>query len=329
MRSLLLALAFWGLGCGGPSPPDFHDERWLKFGVEPSVEADRLRDQFEAAGLAIERRIDGETFSALSARNADGTSTMVRVVTRRGTVLAFDAEPELGRPARVELELLPPPLQHTHDADDDGFEEVFVVGEAGRRRCVQGYRIVAKGYMKEVESDATALGQDACIARVTDVNRDGVVEGMVPFEHPALACPTLPSVEVPLVVDEGAFRYRPSAPVVRTWLRRRAAVRQGEVASARDAGRVEDVYRLAVELAALESLQGRERRAQVERFDAALEGVTLPDTLAACVSRARGFIYRGWRSADAEDEDGSEPDASPPTDTQPPETQQASPPPPR
>lgn len=306
MRRFLLALVVWGLGCGGPTRPDFQDARWLKFGVEPSAEADRLREHLKQAGLTVTRRLDGDTFSALSVRNADGSSTMVRVVTRRGTVLAFDAEPELDRPAPVELDLLPPPLQHTHDADDDGFEEVFVVGESPARRCIQGYRIVAEGHMKEVESDATALGPKACIARVTDVNRDGVVEGLVPFEHPALACPTLPSVDVPLVVHEGAFRYRPSTPVVQTWLRGRAARRQEEVDSARSAGRAEAVYRLAVELAVLESLRGRDRRAQVERFDAALKGVELPETLAACVSRARSFIYRGWRSVDAEDEAASQ-----------------------
>jgi hypothetical protein len=156
--ALALRLAI-GLGCGAgcaaqPPSPFFNDERFLVLGVDPNAEVDALARQLETSGFTIVRRLHGQHFGALGAASADGRPVKVRVVTARGIALALDPnERDLTQPPR-RYALLPPPSSETHDADGDGFEEVFVhvLPEAGDAPCIRVYRVRDSGFVDEVAS---------------------------------------------------------------------------------------------------------------------------------------------------------------------------------
>lgn len=151
-------LAVW-LGCGcasQPPSPFFQDERFLVLGVDPDAETDALARQLEADGFRIVRRLRGQHFSALGVADRDGVAARVRVVTARGIALALDPDArDLTQPAR-RYALLPPPSAETHDADGDGFEEVFVhvLPEAGEPPCIQVYRVRDSGFVDPVAGGA-------------------------------------------------------------------------------------------------------------------------------------------------------------------------------
>ena len=139
------------LGCacaGQPRSPFFGDERFLVVGVDPDAEADALARALESSGFRVVQRLRGQHFRALGAVDASGAAVKVRVVTARGIALALD--PTLARAGQPALRyaLLPPPSRETHDADGDGFEEVFVHELAeGAAPCILVYRVRDSGFV--------------------------------------------------------------------------------------------------------------------------------------------------------------------------------------
>jgi len=164
------------MGCGGERRgPYFDDDRFLVLGVDPDAEANALVKQFAERGYALGSRHSGRHFTALGFVDADGTPVAVRVVTRRGIGLALDREPDpvLGE---VRFALLPPPRADTHDADSDGFEELFVERLQRGHRCIEVHRVRDSGFVDPVPVEHP-LGH--CPDTVRDVNADGDVELLV------------------------------------------------------------------------------------------------------------------------------------------------------
>lgn len=147
-----------------PRSPFFDDERFLVLGVDPDAEADELARQLEANGFRVLQRLRGRNFSALGVAGADGAAAKVRVVTGRGIALALD--PTTGSHAQpaVRYALLAAPSSETHDADGDGFEEVFVQmssAAAGAAPCILVYRVRDSGFVDPVPGGGVALESTA------------------------------------------------------------------------------------------------------------------------------------------------------------------------
>jgi hypothetical protein len=164
-RAAVARLLAAALGCGcasQPPSPFFQDERYLVLGVDPDAETDALARQLEASGFRIVERLRGRNFSALGAAGPDGLPAKVRVVTARGIALALDPGARgHGQPVQ-RYALLPPPSDETHDADGDGFEEVFVhvLPDTGEPPCIQVYRVLDSGFVDAVAGAGFAPGSD-------------------------------------------------------------------------------------------------------------------------------------------------------------------------
>ncbi len=160
-RARIAAAALLCCACASqPRSPFFGDERFLVLGVDPDAEADELARQFEANGFRVLRRLRGQHFSALGVAASDGAAVKVRIVTARGIALALDAARSSPMQPGVGYALLTPPSSETHDADGDGFEEVFVQllpTAAGSAPCILVYRVRDSGFVDAVASNTYAL----------------------------------------------------------------------------------------------------------------------------------------------------------------------------
>jgi len=149
-RQLLIG-ALLGACASQPPSPFYGDERFLVVGVDPDAEANAVVRQLEASGYKLERKLHGQHFSALGAVSAGGVPVKVRVVTARGIALALDAVAATPLQPGVRYALLPPPSSETHDADGDGFEEVFVqLLRDSEAPCIQVYRVRDSGFVDKV-----------------------------------------------------------------------------------------------------------------------------------------------------------------------------------
>lgn len=147
--ALLLAAAAAVCACASqPASPFFGDDRYLVLGVDPNAEADTLAEQLEQSGYLVERTLRGQHFSALGATRPDGQPGKVRVLTVRGIALALDSTPGDPLQPAVHYALLAPPSRESHDADGDGFEEVFVATATGAgSACILVYRVRDSGFV--------------------------------------------------------------------------------------------------------------------------------------------------------------------------------------
>jgi hypothetical protein len=170
VRRAFVALLVVGSCCAcasQPRSPFFGDERFLVLGVDADAEADELARQLEASGFRVLQRLRGRDFSALGVAGADGASAKVRVVTGRGIALALD--PTAGNHAQpaVRYALLAAPSSETHDADGDGFEEVFVQmlsTAPGAAPCILVYRVRDSGFVDLVPGGGVAIESTAAKA---------------------------------------------------------------------------------------------------------------------------------------------------------------------
>jgi hypothetical protein len=145
-----------------PHGPFFDDEKYLVFGVDPDAEANALVRELQAQGFTVEPRLRGEHFSALGLIRPDLSSAGVRVITARGIALALDHVPPSIFQEEVRYQLRAPPYPDTHDADGDGFEEVFVEitrGSGARARsCIAIYRVRDSGFIDGVDGRKFSIG---------------------------------------------------------------------------------------------------------------------------------------------------------------------------
>jgi hypothetical protein len=166
-RPLTFAALLCACGASQPPGPYYGDEQYLVLGVRPDAEAIALALQIEATGYGLSRQLNGQNFTALGFADEEGLPSKVRVVTSRGITLALDSEAADALHEGMRYELLDAPLLETHDADGDGFEEVFVEAQpaSGEPPCILVYRVrdsgfvdpvPGKGYAIERAADATA-----------------------------------------------------------------------------------------------------------------------------------------------------------------------------
>jgi hypothetical protein len=142
------------LACtSAPASPFFGDDRFLVVGVSPDSEADALSSKLATDGLRERTRLRGTTFTALGVDDSQGVPSLVRVITARGIALALDPVEShpLDRGARYEL--LAPRSPGQHDADGDGFDELFIVRRTYDRAdaCLLVYRVQSSGFVDLIE----------------------------------------------------------------------------------------------------------------------------------------------------------------------------------
>ena len=157
----MLALVALGTapGCAPqPAGPYFGDEQLLVMGVDAQTEADRVAEQFARKGTRLVRRLRGEHFAALGFADEHGEG-YVRVITVRGIGLALD--PQLASPLAqgVRYVLLESPSKSGHDADGDGFDEVFVerLQAPPTEPCILIFRIRDSGFVDPVDGHGYAV----------------------------------------------------------------------------------------------------------------------------------------------------------------------------
>jgi hypothetical protein len=307
-RSALLTL--WICGCASaPASPYFGDERYLRFGVDPNQEANAVIESQKARHYPLALRLLGQNFTALGFMDGRGRSTAVRILTLRGIVVALDPRPQTPLQESLSYTLLEAPIEGTHDADGDSFEEVFVEQRTQSRRCLQVYRVRDVGFVDPVEQDAQVMGQPFCAEAAADLDGDGKVELVGElviggFEPAGLhASATAPRLHLPLWASEHRFAARSGTAAQRAWLTRERREREVELADARKHLDVPRSFTLAIELAALAHLGGGDPVVQLGAFDRALSGLVLTGPQAAAGMRARGQIYADWNAPRAAESD--------------------------
>jgi hypothetical protein len=286
VRRWLLGLLFL-LACGAPVGPVFHDEDYLRFGLDPRAEADSMIASYRERDEPLSLRIEGHDFTALGFMDRGGLATRARVLTARGIELALDPEIANVLQPSTRYRLLSPPVPGTQDADGDGFEEVFIERSTGPHTCLLVYRVRDVGYVDPIDATFEAFGRSWCSAAVDDVDKDGKAELLV---------------DVSLI----GFNERSLSQRVLDWQRSR--VRSD----------IPLLGELAVELAALDHWLGESSEAQLSSFDAAFAGVSLSAGQRARVQRARQRIERDWNPPRPAAETSSSGAAAPDNVTAPP-----------
>jgi len=142
--------------------PYYGDDQYLALGVNPDAEALPLRAQLEALGYPLVQQVQGRDFNALGFSEADGQPSRVRVVTARGIALALDPVEADAVHDGQRYELLRSPFEDTHDADGDGFDEIFVRSHpaSGEPPCILVYRVRDSGFVDPVPGKSYALARE-------------------------------------------------------------------------------------------------------------------------------------------------------------------------
>jgi len=267
---LLPYVCVFVFGCSQPvRGPFFGDEKLLRFGVDPHEEAAEVRASFERAGHRIERRLPGKHFTALGFVGPHGRPSAVRVITSRGIALALDSEPDSELVRGAEYSLLPRPIPDTHDADGDGFDEVFVIRRRAARTCVLPYRVRDVGFVDPVKLDLDWMSDEPCIEHVRDGDGDGKVELLAPWTLTDLPLAIQPEVMVALFPDH--HDYTAVSPP--GYYGKEISILELELREAQTEGNGERVYGIAVRLAALLDLSGFPKADQLAWLRAAIAGL--------------------------------------------------------
>jgi len=298
---LIAFAAFVVCGCGAADPtPFFDDARYLRFGVDPRVEADAVESQLLRAGFHVDAQAEGPFHVALGFVDSATPRTAIRIVTARGTVLSLDSETNVGTTRRYAL-LTPTNLRGV-SALPEG--EVFVreAGERADRTCIAGFRVGSDGALARIVIDAGAVIIDGCASELQDGDADGAIELVVHAAYSAFSIEDPPMVRVPLVAHGGGYRWVSGTSAVTMSLSEQRSQALQDLAAARRELNVDRAYRSAVELAALARFEGQRSGAQLKAFDEALRGLVLTGRQASTVEQARQLIRDGWSSADVTEE---------------------------
>jgi hypothetical protein len=294
--SYLVGASVLLLGCArAPAGPFFHDEQYLRFGVDPHSEADSLVKLYAERSEPLALRLSGHDFTALGFMDRQGRSTRARVVTMRGIALALDPEQPSPLTAAKRYALVAPPLPGTHDADRDGFEEVFVEERQPSESCLLVFRVRDVGYVDPVPVALPLFGRERCPSGAADVDQDGKAELYVDIELTEFVLQTAPSVRVVLWPEKHRFVLDTADHKLAQYVAAQQAARELELEQARALEDVPEVLRLGVELAALSRLLGLPVRDQVARFERAREGVKLSAAERRWAESASAQIAEHWR----------------------------------
>lgn len=284
---LVLALI---AACGSePPPPD--SLRYLRVGVDLEEESVAVLAGLERAGWALDERIAGSRFVALSATRGDAGA--VRVITERGLMLAL---PDVGTEedgARWELD-----SELTgHDHDGDGVDDVVARVRGDDRTCTTLYVVSPGGLVSAVAIAAGERFPDACIEDLVALDGEPPIEAIASSRFFELAHAPVPRLRMPLVLDDGVFV--PARAEIRGAFIALERARLGpRVERATATGDVADAFRLAVEMALLAWFEGLGRPAQQQAMDEVLAPLTLNAAYEAARERVRAAIERDFRSED-------------------------------
>lgn len=279
-----------------PSGPVFHDDKYLRFGVDPDQEANAVIESQKERQYRLGQRLVGKHFTALGFMDRSGRSSAVRILTLRGIGVALDSRPQSALQGLTRYALIAPPINDTHDADHDGFEEVFVEERTPNESCLRVYRVRDVGAVDRVVVDAQVMGQRVCARSAIDLDGDGVVELWTEVDlggFPIVGA-AAPHLSLPLWADQHRFVARAGTQAQRAWLAGERVQREAALQRARAHLDVGTCYVLAVELAALEYLERGDPAAQLAAFDRALTGLVLSPPQAAAGAKARARIYTDW-----------------------------------
>jgi hypothetical protein len=288
------------VGCATTQPaPLFNDAQYLRFGIDPRSEADTLVKNYADQGERLALRSVGQNFTALGFMDRSGRATRARIVTMRGIALALDPEPEspLHVPARYAL--LAAPLPDSHDADRDGFEEVFVEQRTPGQTCLFVYRVRDVGYVDRLETRLHAFNRDHCASTVADVDQDGRIELYVDVELLEFELPQPPTLRLALWPDQHRFTPKGTGNQLARFVAAQQAAREIDLDQARASKDSVSARRLAVELAALTQVLGLPEQDQLAQFDRALESFSLSAAEQAWSQAAREQIASAWKELPA------------------------------
>lgn len=295
---MLVSLACLVASCGG-ARSEVPPEAYLRVGVDVEEEAREVEATLVRAGWTRTDRIANDRFVALGF--ARGDARAIRVVTRRGVAVALDSlEPDgvRVRHGDVHLESL------GDDVDGDGAPEVVVSRASHDERCLALLRVDEEGRVTLAADDAEALQPGSCVTAFSDVDDDGVPEALVSLAWPELAIDgVVARLHAPLTLEDGAWRAR---GVPTSYAEHERETRTTALVAARASGRIAEVVRIALELAALAHLEGATAAAQVHHFDDALEGVALDDAHRSALEAVRAVLRSGWGATEERDERAEE-----------------------
>lgn len=295
--ALLIALI---AGCAStPRAPLFNDAQYLRFGVDPRAEADTLVQNYSQQGERLALRIVGRDFTALGFMDRSGRTTRARIVTLRGIALALDPEPDSPLHAPARYALLASPLADTHDADGDGFEEVFIEQRTASQTCLFVYRVRDVGYVDRLQTRLRAFNQEHCTSAVADIDQDGRVELYADVELPGFDLPQAPTLRLALWPDQHVFTPKGTGSQLARFVAAQQAAREIDLEQALATNDSVSARRLAVELAALTHVLGLPEQDQIAQFDRALASLQLSPAEQAWTETVREHIGSAWKEPPA------------------------------
>jgi hypothetical protein len=291
----VLSIALIAAGCATTSrAPLFNDANFLRFGVDPRAEADTLVKNYADQGERLALRIVGKDFTALGFMDRSGRASRTRIVTLRGIALALDPEPESPLHTPTRYALLASPLAETHDADRDGFEEVFVEQRKPDQTCLLVFRVRDVGFVDRLETRLYAFNREHCASSVADIDQDGKVELYAEVELVDFELPHPPTLRLALWPDQHRFTPKGTENKLARYIAAQQAAREIDLDQARVSKDSVNARRLAVELAALSQVLGLPEQDQLAQFDRALASFELNAAEQAWCQAAREHIAGAW-----------------------------------
>jgi predicted PP-loop superfamily ATPase len=297
VRCLLLVFAFGCLLACGPRPHETYLEqqlRYLQLGVQLTSEEKEVRRVLAQRGLRVGARLESPEFIALGAATRDGQKSAVRVISRRGVVLASDgALDDLFAPTKVAL------LEHFGGR----LGEYLLIAEAHTRRgqdtgCVTLHRILPDGNAVTAVLDIAPLGSRACVSNLAPA-RAGRMAATIAW--PGLHALATPQLDVELAFVEPPGELPPRVPVVRLALEGDWLERERLRLSTLRLSRAEfsERHTAGVARAAVALLTGQDAATQASAYRNAVATIYPASMESEVVQETVAHIERGWLDAEA------------------------------
>lgn len=266
---------------------------FVQLGVQLASEEKEVRRVLAQRGLRVVSRLENPVFIALGAATRDGQKSAVRLLSRRGVVVADDAsEDDLFGPGRVSL------IEHFGGS----LGEYLLVARARVARghevgCVVLDRVLPDGSVVQCPLDVSPLGSRACVGNLAP-GRAGHMQAKVAW--PGLQALTTPELDVELAFIEPRVGQEPAQiPVAHivpgAWIDSQAT-RLSTLRLAR--ADFSQRHAAGVARAAIALLTGQDVAIQVSAYRNALGGEQLPNTTEAAIAAdTASHIARGWLDA--------------------------------
>jgi len=284
------------------TPPDPFQGVQLRLGVDPQNEAEAVQALFEQAGYRLAKRVAGIWFTAMQFDDNQGQPHAVRVVTVRGIALALDAAEGSALNPAVRYQLLDATRDLRHDThvttapQSEGLLVLELRGSSEQgEQCVRPYQVSRAGVVLGQQLDLPAQQAPVCAEAAEDRDGDGRVELTAEYRVEGLPLPVVPEVKALLFAnDEGGYSRKGPQAALDAYYEAETSKRN-EILKQRIAQQsAVEVYRLAVELALIAHLQGRDVAAQrallTQAFDALPKDKREADWEKALVAR----VDEGW-----------------------------------